>query len=321
MFSDFKDIKRICIYGVGGVGGYYGGKIAEAFQKDNLNKREIYFIARGEHLKAIQKNGITVKTPDCIIKSVPTGATDDISEIPVPDLILLCTKSYDLKAAVKNIKTQITENTVLIPLLNGIDIYERMRSDLETGIVLPSCVYLGTHIEYPGVISQNGGNGVILSGKDPQFPLFTATGVRQFFKEVDIGFNWNDSPYPAIWEKFIFIAAFGLVTAFSGKSLGEIMEDKELVHTADGIIQEIIAIAEKKAIELPEDICERVMKKAAVFPYNTRTSYQRDVELWPKPNEGDLYGGAILRQGAALGVATPVTETIYQEILHREGKL
>jgi 2-dehydropantoate 2-reductase len=321
MFSDSQNINQICIYGVGGVGGYYGGKIAEAFQKDQLKKREIYFIARGEHLKAIQQNGITVKTPDCIIKSVPTEATDDISKIPAPDLILLCTKSYDLKAAVKNIKTQIKENTVVIPLLNGIDIYERIRTDLETGIVLPSCVYLGTHIEYPGVISQSGGNGIILSGKDPQFPLFTAADVRQFFKEVGIGFNWNDSPYPAIWEKFIFIAAFGLITAFSGKTLGEVIEDKELIYMVNGIIQEIVSIAEKKAIKLPEDISERSVKKAASFPYNAKTSYQRDIESWPKPNEGDLYGGSILRQGAAFGVATPVTETIYHKILHHEGKL
>ena len=318
MFSE--DIRQICIYGVGGVGGYYGGKIAEALQKDQSKKREIYFIARGEHLEAIRQNGITVKTPERIIKGVPAGATDDIGEIPAPDLILLCTKSYDLQAAVRNIKTKIKENTVVIPLLNGIDIYERIRTDLESGIVLPSCVYLGTHIEYPGVISQSGGNGIILSGKDPQFPLFTADEVLQFFSETGIGFDWNDNPYPAIWEKFIFIAAFGLVTAFSGKSLGEVMEDKELVNTADGIIREIIAIAEKKDVQLPEDIGEKAMKKASAFPYEARTSYQRDVESWPKPNEGDLYGGSILRQGKALGVATPFTETIYQKILQREDK-
>jgi 2-dehydropantoate 2-reductase len=316
MFS--QDIRQICVYGVGGVGGYYGGRIAEALQKDESKKRKIYFIARGEHLKAIRQNGITVKTPKHIIKSVPAAATDDIGEIPAADLILLCTKSYDLRGAVRNIKTQIKENTVVIPLLNGIDIYERIREDLESGIVLPACVYLGTHIESPGVISQSGGNGIILSGKDPQFPLFTAVRVRQFFSETGIGFDWKDDPYPAIWEKFIFIAAFGLVTAFSGKSLGEVMEDKELVDTADGIIHEIIAIDGKKDIELPEDIGERAMKKASAFPYDARTSYQRDVESWPKPNEGDLYGGSILRQGKAFGVATPFTEKIYRKILQKE---
>jgi len=316
-----QNIKRVCIYGVGGVGGYYGGRIAEAFQKDKTKGGEIYFIARGEHLRAIQQNGIIVKTPDRIIKSTPTKATHDVREIPAPDLILLCTKSYDLQGAVEAIKPQTKENTVVIPLLNGVDIYERIRIGLKSGIVLPSCVYLGTHIENPGVISQSGGNGIILSGKDPQFPAYTAESVRQLFKELGIGFEWNDSPYPAVWEKFIFIAAFGLVTAYSGKTLGDVMENTELSRAVEGIIQEIVAIAQKKAVILPEDIIERSLKKAKYFPYEARTSYQRDVESWPKPNEGDLYGATILRQGKALGVPTPFSEMVYSQILHLEGKL
>jgi 2-dehydropantoate 2-reductase len=320
MSQDYQGIKRVCIYGTGGVGGYFGGRIAEAFQKNKTKKREIYFIARGEHLKAIQQNGIIVKTPDCIISSTPARATHDINEIPAPDLILLCVKSYHLKAAIEAVKTQIKENTVVIPLLNGVDIYERIRTGLEKGIVLPSCVYIGTHIESPGVIIQSGGNGIILSGKDPRFPQYTAGSVRQFFKETNIGFEWNDNPYPAIWGKFIFIAAFGLVTAATGKTLGEVMENEELRHSVHSIIQEIMSIARKKNIKLPEDIGDMSMKKANNFPYETRTSYQRDVESWPKPNEGDLYGGTILREGAALGIPTPVTEKFYSRISHFEGK-
>jgi 2-dehydropantoate 2-reductase len=102
---DFSEINRVCIYGTGGVGGYFGGRIAEALQKHEPPAREIYFIARGEHLKALQKDGITVKTPERTIRSVPTGATSNYSEIPAPDLILLCVKSYDLQAATADIKT------------------------------------------------------------------------------------------------------------------------------------------------------------------------------------------------------------------------
>ncbi len=320
MGHNFRNIKRVCIYGTGGVGGYFGGRIADAFRKDKDNKREVYFIARGEHLKAIQQNGILVNTPERIIKSAPTKATQNFSEIPSPDLILLCTKSYDLQTAVEAIKVRTEQTTVVIPLLNGVDIYERIRNSLESGIVLPSCVYLGTHIEKPGVINQSGGNGIILSGKDPRFPLYTADSVRTFFKELSIGFEWNDNPYPAIWDKFVFIAAFGLVTAFSGKPLGAVIENKELSQIVCGIIQEIVSIATKKAVILPEDIIERTIKKANNFPYNTKTSYQRDLEAWPKPNEGDLYGGVIIREGKALGVPTPITESVYSHILRIESK-
>ena len=315
-----QEIRRVCIYGVGGVGGYYGGRIAEAFQKQELKNREIYFIARGDHLKAIQKNGIIVKTPDRVYRGIPNGATDDFSAIPIPDLILLSTKSYDLEAVATTINTRTKADTVIIPLLNGVDIYQRIRAEVKTGFILPSCVYLGTHIETPGVINQSGGNGVILSGKDPGFPKFNAESVIDFFREVGIGFEWKESPYPAIWEKYIFIAAFGLVTAFSGKTLGEVMENEELRQTVQGIIQEIVAIAEKKVIKLPDDICEKSLNKAYSFPFDARTSYQRDIEACPKPNEGDLYGGAITREGAALGIPTPITDKIYSRIIQRQSQ-
>jgi len=308
----------VCIFGTGGVGGYYGGKIAAAFHLDKTKKREVYFIARGEHLKAIRQNGIIVKTPGGIIRTAPTQALQDFAKIPAPDLILLCTKSYDLNAAIDTIKARITENTVVIPLLNGIDIYERIRAVLEKGFVLPSCVYLGTHIESPGVINQSGGNGIILSGKDPRFPLYTAGNVRQFFQEIGIGFEWNENSYPAIWEKFIFIAAFGLVTAFSRKTLGEVMENDKLKQMVSDLIQEIVAIAEKKDVALPADIITKTLNKAHSFPHEARTSYQRDVESGPKPDEGDLFGGAILREGAAWRIPTPVTETVYSRILRLE---
>lgn len=320
MSQGSQSIDRVCIYGTGGVGGYYGGRIAEAFQKDKSNKQEIYFIARGEHLKALLRNGITVKTSERTITSVPAKVTNDFSEIPVPDLILLCTKSYDLKAAVEHIKSNIKESTVIIPLLNGIDIYERIRDILETGIVLPSCVYLGTYIESPGVINQSGGNGIILSGPDPRFPLYHANNIQMFFKELGIGFEWNESSYPAIWEKYIFIAAFGLVTTYSNKTLGEVLENKDFSDTVRVIIKEIVSIAGKKSVKLPEDIIEMTMRKANNFPYNAKTSFQRDIASWPKPNEGDLYGGTIIREGAALGVPTPFTETVYSRILKIEGK-
>ena len=315
MNLEYPEIKHICIYGTGGVGGYYGGKIAEALNRVKPGKREVYFIARGEHLKAIQQTGITVKTPERMIQGKPTGATDDITEIPTPDLIMICVKSYDLPTALRAISTNIKADTVILPLLNGIDIYERIRQVIPNGIILPACVYLGTHIEKPGVISQSGGNGIILSGKDPQNSSYPGAKVKEFFKETGIGFEFNESPYPAIWGKYIFIAAFGLVTAASAKSLGEVMTDAELHRAARAIIGEIAAIAAKKGVFLPPDIAETTLKKAYNFPPETRTSYQRDVEAGSGPNEGDLYGGTIIREGAALGVPTPVTQEFYARIL------
>ena len=321
MSNHFPDIKRVCIYGTGGVGGYFGGKIAEVFNNNPQFKGyEIYFIARGEHLRAIKQNGLAVKTPDRTISGRPTLATNDISEIPSPDLILLCVKGYDLNQAVTAIKTIPNENTVIIPLLNGVDIVERIRSILDTVIVLPACLYLGTHIESPGVINQSGGNGIIILGPDRKNPEYSGDSVKNFFQQTGIKYEWYDDPLPKIWEKYLFIAAFGMVTALAREPLGTVMKKDEYRNMVRGILEEIYAISRKKGINLPADIIEKSMNKTYNFPAEARTSYQRDLESGSRFNEGDLYGGTIIREGEALGVPTPVTKMVYQKITELYGK-
>jgi 2-dehydropantoate 2-reductase len=314
MNKNFPEIKRVCIYGAGGVGGYFGGKISEAFSTPQFSEYEVYFIARGEHLKAIKQHGIVVKTPGRIFSAKPTLATEDVSEIPRPDLILLCVKSYDLQQAVAAIKTIANKNTVIVPLLNGVDIVERIRAILDTGIVLPACVYLGTHIESPGVINQSGGKGVIIFGPERKVTEYSGENVKVFFKKTGINYEWYEDPLPKIWEKYMFIAAFGLVTTLYHESLGAVMGDPEYRKIVRGMLEEIYAIASKKAIKLPSDIIEKAMHQAGNFPSDARISYQRDIESGSRFNEGDLYGGTIIREGKALSVATPVTEAVYKQI-------
>jgi 2-dehydropantoate 2-reductase len=318
MTDNLPKIKIICVYGVGGVGGYFGGRLAHSMHGGKGSGYEIYFIARGQHLNAIRIHGLKVITPRKTFIAKPTLAADDIRRIPTPDLILLCVKSYGLDIVVRKIKSAVNDNTVIIPLLNGVDIYDRIRAQLESGIVLPACVFIGTHIQRPGVIKQNGGDGTIMFGRDPKHPDFTAQNVMDFFSRMGINYKWNDDPFPAIWEKYIFIAAFGLVTVHTGKTLGEIMEDAEARETVRSIMTEVSALAERKGIKLPANIIEESIDKANRVPHETKSSYQRDVESGRKSNEGDLYGGTIIRMGEALGVPTPVTKSIYLEIQRRK---
>jgi len=320
MNNNISNIKRVCIYGVGGVGGYFGGKIAHRINTTEAMKYEIYFIARNEHLNLIKDNGITVITPAQTLVSRPSLATNNINDIPNPDIFLICVKSYDLDEVVRTIIPKVNENTLVMPLLNGADIYQRIRGYLDGGIVLPACVFVGTHIEKSGVIKQDGGDGIILFGKDPNYQNFSPNNVIKFFEDMRIHYKWNENPFPAIWEKYIFIASFGLVTVYTGKTLGEILEDKESTELVQEIMTEIHSIAERKGIKLPENIIDTSIKKANKFPYETKTSYQRDVESKGNINEGDLYGGTIIRMGEVLGIPTPVTKLIYSEIQQRLDK-
>jgi 2-dehydropantoate 2-reductase len=307
-------IKNIGIIGTGGVGGYFGGKIS---QNPEVH---VYFIARGRHLKAIQEKGLILSTEQDEFICRPTLATDRFTDLPVLDLALVCVKSYDLDAVLDRAKGVVSEDTILIPLLNGVDIYERIRKVLPVPRILPACVYIGTHIETPGKVVQKGGSGVITFGADPAHREWTPHEVFHFFDESGIRYQWMEDPFPAIWTKFLFIAPFGLVTAYYDKTIGQVRESEALTKLSLSVMQEILTLAKKKGIPLPPSILADILITVKNFPYETRTSFQRDFANADKPDERDILGGTLVRLGREYGVPTPVAEDLLNR-LQRQKKL
>lgn len=306
---------NIAIIGVGGVGGYFGGKLTQLLRDDP--DVMIYFIARGNHLAEIRRNGLLLDTDEHQIICTPTLATEDISELPTLDLCLIAVKSYDLEEVLIRLRPKITGSTIILPLMNGVDIYERIRTIIGKGLVLPSSVYVGTHIERPGKVTQRGGACTIVFGKDPRNGNDIA-GLTDTLKRANIRFSLSDNPYVEIWGKFIFIASFGLVTACYDKTMGEVLESEELSSYVMKIMKEIVDIANAKRIPLPPSIIDESFVKARNFPFGTKTSFQRDYEIPGKKDERDLFGGAIIRMGEELGINTETTKMIYE--LLQKGK-
>ena len=318
-----SSLKNIYILGIGGVGGYFGGKIARALSAQHAKGSgiNVYFVARGKHLEEIKKHGLilnTVEEKHIICK--PTLATDAVADLPEPDLCIICVKSYDLNPLLQALQGKIKRNTVIVPLLNGVDIYDRVRSKITEAIVLPSCVYISTYIDKPGVVTQEGGNCTILFGKDPQNPSFDPAPLFDLFNISQIKYQWSDDPFPEIWIKFIFIASLGLVTAYTNKTFGQLLESPELKEYVHSIMKEIHAISVKKGINLPPEIVSLSMQKISKFPYETMTSLQRDVQKNAKKHEGEIFGGAVIRLGRETGIPTPVTQSIYEKLAN-DGKL
>lgn len=310
-------MQKICIYGIGGVGGYFGGKIAYEIQQQQ-KETQVYFIARGPHLAAIQQQGLVLNSSEQQgMRCYPTLATERIQEIPTPDLCIVSVKGYDLDIAAQALAAHIKKSTIILPLLNGVDIYDRLRRHISTGIILPSCVYIRAYIEQPGVVAETGSGGQIICGDDPGVPEFDPHPLLTFFEQMHIRCTWQADPSAAIWGKYMFIASYGLVTTYSDKTLGEVMDDQELAATTRSIIREIWSIANQSGVSFSEEVIESAFQKAKVFPSDTTTSYQRDVTTKGKKNEGDLFGGTILRLGEKFGVATPATEAIYRAIEER----
>ncbi len=297
-------------------GGYFGGKIAKFLEQNTNSEKEIYFIARNKHLEEIRKNGLVLSTIDeGEIICRPTLATDNFDDLPMLDLCLICVKSFDLNNALKSIQSKIKPDTEIIPLLNGVDIYERIRAIIPNGFVYPSCVYVVTHIERYGKVSQNGERCTILFGEDPQHPGKVPLRVFELFKSSNIKYKWCDDPYREIWSKYIFISAFGMVTASENKTLGQIIEDKELSDTVKSIMQEIVEVAKKRGVNLPANIVEDSFQKGKDFPYETKTSFQRDFEEKDKPDERELFGDTIIRSGEDVGVRTLTTKLVNDKLI------
>jgi len=202
---------------------------------------------------------------------------------------------------------------MILPLLNGIDIYERIRSIILNGIVFPACVYIGTHIEKPGKVTQRGGAGKIHLGKDPKNDHVDPR-LFDLLQKAKIKYDWTDNPYAEIWNKYIFIAPFGMVAAVSGKTIGGILESDELSRYVKAIMNEIYQIALAKKIYLSPAIIEDSYKKGNKFPFEAKTSFQRDYENKEKPDERDIFGGTIIRLGEQLGINTETTKMIYNSI-------
>jgi len=308
-------MKNIAVIGIGGIGGYFGGKLTSLLRNDP--EVNIHFIARGQHLREIQANGLLLDTEEGQMVCKPTRATDRIADLPRLDYCLLCVKGYDLAGVLSQLKDKIDDSTVILPLLNGVDIFERIRDVLKVGYLHPACVYIGTHIEKPGLVQQRGPLSTIFLGHDPGrseedrsiLPLFDAAGIT---------YGWKDDPFLEIWNKYIFIAAFGLVTADSGMTIGEVFLSGERLDEVRAVMGEIVALGRAKGIGLSPTAIEDTLLKASKFPAGTRTSIQRDIELKDRPDERDLFGGSIIRLGRELGIPTPAAERLFSSISRKK---
>jgi 2-dehydropantoate 2-reductase len=145
---------KILIAGIGAVGGYFGGLLAKHFY--NSGNVAIHFFARGEHLKEIQKNGLKVIKGDNEFIATPALATDDASAIGIADFIIVATKSYDLETIMQQLRPCINQDTIILPLLNGVDSKERIKNILPGNIVLDGCAYIVSRLKQPGVIENTG---------------------------------------------------------------------------------------------------------------------------------------------------------------------
>lgn len=305
--------KHIVVLGQGGVGGYFGFKINQA--NETSKKYKVSFVARGETYQRIQKNGLVLLSPEHPIDhTYPDAVEQNIRNLKDLDLVLICVKEYDLENICRELKEIISNETVLLPMMNGADIYERIRKIIPGNIILPTCLYVASHIKEKGIVEHKGKAGKMIVGRDPEHFSADVEWIVDVLKESKIDFDFKDNSITDIWTKYIFIASFGLVTAKHNSSIGTVCTDETQKTEALEIMKEIRLIADSKRIALDKEIIEKTFERAATFPFETPTSLQLDINSRKENNELELLGGAILRFGKELAINTPFTYKIYNEI-------
>lgn len=312
--------KNIVIIGLGGVGGYFGFKINQFNEKEN--QFHITFVARSKTFDIVKENGLTLLSPEhpeSITK--PNEIVQSISELGNSDLVLICVKEYDLENVCEQLKQVISPNTILLPLMNGVDIYYRIRKIIPENTILPACVYVASHIKEKGIVEHKGKAGKLIFGKDPANVAENVDWIIKLMTDSGIDFDFEENSFADIWTKFIFVASFGLVSAKYNSSIGTVCEDSVQKQEATAIMKEVKAIADKKAIDLPSDIIEKTFEKASTFPPSTPTSLQLDINVKQQNNELELFAGAIIHYGKELGIETPSTQKIHQELTDKIQQL
>ncbi|MBB2151268.1 ketopantoate reductase family protein [Pedobacter gandavensis] len=308
-----KTIKKLTVIGLGGVGGYFGFKLAQRYS--NSEELNVSFVARGETYTTVKEKGLTLLSPEHENPIAhPAAIYQQLTDIPTPEVLLICVKEYDLEKVCLELKDKVNAHTVMLPLMNGVDIYERIRKVITNGIVLPACVYVASHIKEKGIVEHKGNAGKIVLGNDPQNPAYDAQELVDLMKSAGIDIQYKTDAFPDIWTKFFFIASFGLVSARYSRSIGQIIETPELQQRASLIMEEIKAIAIKKNIQIPAEIIANTFQKAATFPYATPTSLQLDVQAGKEYTELELFAGAIMDYGKSLGLPVLESTRIYEEI-------
>jgi 2-dehydropantoate 2-reductase len=301
---------RIGIVGIGGVGGYFGGKLAREY--GDSGQHEIIFIARGEHLSAIKKNGLKLftKEGDYVVK--PTLATDNPAEAGIFNLVFFGIKSYSLMSSAKQVIGNINKDTVVIPLLNGVDIADRLQLILPAAKILPGCVYISAFIEKPGVVRQVGGTGKLIFGTDDQSAK-QYQYILDILLQAKINAELTDKISTALWTKYLFICPLAGLTSATNKTFGEIMENSGLKEKLKEMIKEVKAIADARKIALPEDVIEKTLESIGRFAYDTKTSMQVDREQG-KDTEIDIFTKYIIKSGKELNTLTPLHNELYSQL-------
>jgi len=305
---------RIAVVGAGGVGGGFGAALAKA-------GADVTFIARGAHLEAMRKNGLTIESVHGDLHLPKPNVTDDPKSVGPVDIVLFAVKLWDTEKGAEAARPLLGANTRVITLQNGVDSYERIAPIVGPERAIAGVTYVVTVIDRPGVIKQASQFQSIICGTidgraDASLAAFVAAA-----KAANINITQSDNIERDRWHKFIFLSGTSGATSLTRTSMGPILADPDMRALFRAIMAETLAVGRAKGVALdPGYVDERLAFADKNVPGGMKASMANDLDRGNRL-ELDWLAGQVSRLGKELKVPTPVNDTIYAALkLYRMGK-
>ena len=303
---------RIAVMGAGGLGGYFGARLA-------LGGADVNFVARGTHLQAMRDDGMRIAGPEPL-HVARVDATDDARSIGIVDLVMLCVKLWDTEAALEQIRPLVGAHTAIVSFQNGVLKDQALRAAYGAGSVMGGVGYVATTIDSPGVIRQTGRMQRLLFGEFDG----SRSARSQAFLEACLAGGINaelcDDIEREIWQKFVFLAALSGLTTTIRKPIGPIRENAQTRSFFLDVMREVVAVGRAHGVKLPEDYAEVRLKLADDVASDMTSSMHHDLERG-NPLEVRWLAGAVVELGLAKGVPTPLNRAIADILaLHAGGR-
>ena len=293
---------KIAVMGSGGVGGYFGGLLAKA-------GHAVTFIARGEHLRAIRKEGLRV-VHNAGEFTVDASATDNAEGVGPVELVLFSVKAYDTDSALGVMSPLVGPDTTVLTLQNGVDSHAAVAKAFGEKHALPGAAYVESRIDSPGVVVQTGGVARLVFGEASGEETDRVRRVRDAL--LSSGLNAEISPdvLATLWSKFLFIAAVAGLTSACRKRIGDLLGEPGYRGLLVKAMREIEAVGRAKGINLDDAVVEQTMEYVEGAVKDITASMHLDLERGRRL-ELEIFNGAVVRMGRELGVATPVNYMLY----------
>lgn len=304
---------RIAIFGSGGVGGYFGARLAQA-------GHEVIFIARGKHLETMQLRGLRVDSLAGDFSLNTVNATDHPREVGQVDVILVGVKAWQVSEAAQAMLPMIGEKTFVVPLQNGVEAPSQLAAVLGDAHVLGGLCRLITYLAEPGLIRHVGYDPSIAFGELDNRVTERVRKLQRAFDQTE-GAKASVPPdiTAALWQKFMFITAWSGLGAVTRSPVGTFRSQAETREMLREALTETYEVARARGVSLAPDSVNATIAGFDSLPETGTASMQRDI-MAGRPSELEQQNGAVVRLGKEVGVDTPIHSFIYRSLLPMERR-